>query len=360
MCFMQMAIQLGYRNLGHTGPNPSVGCVIVKPNQVIGRGVTAPGGRPHAETVALEMAGAEAKGATVYLTLEPCAHHGGTPPCTDALIKAGVAKVIIAVQDPDPRVNGSGVAQLKDAGIMVESGLLAEQAKELHAGFISRITRQRPMVTLKLATSLDGRIALGNGKSKWITNERSRIYAHRLRANHDAIIVGTNTVLKDNPQLTCRLKGMEDRSPVRIVLDGKGKIPSDSKVFQGKTPTWVFTAKNSKIVQPTDNTQIFYTDFTKDAMLPLRDVCQILSEKGINRLLVEGGSLLAASFLNEQLVDEVIWLQSPKILGGDGLPAIGNLSLQTLEDSGVFYTRSVTNLEGDCLLTLKKSAVSVK
>ena len=355
MRFMQMAISLGYRNLGHTGANPSVGCVIVKKNHIIGRGVTAPGGRPHAETIALAMAGKEAKGATVYITLEPCAHHGQTPPCTDALIKAGVAKVIIALRDPDPRVNGNGEAQLKNAGIIVENGLLAEQAKELHAGFISRITLNRPAITLKLATSLDGRIALANGKSKWITNERSRAYAHRLRASHDAIIVGSHTVVRDNPELTCRLNGMENRSPVRVVVDGKGIIPQDSKIFKGNTPTWIFTTKNSKIAQPTENTEIFYTDLTKDGMLPLRDVCRTLSEKGINRLLVEGGSMLAASFLNEQLVDEIHWLQSPKIIGGDGLPAVGNLSLQTLEESHVFRTRSVTNFEGDRLLILRKS-----
>jgi diaminohydroxyphosphoribosylaminopyrimidine deaminase/5-amino-6-(5-phosphoribosylamino)uracil reductase len=355
MRFMQMAISLGLRNLGHTGANPSVGCIIVKNNHIIGRGVTAPGGRPHAETIALAMAGKEAKGATVYITLEPCAHHGQTPPCTEALIKAGVTKVIIALRDPDPRVNGNGEAQLKNAGIIVECWFLSEQAKELHAGFISRITLNRPTITLKLATSLDGRIALANGKSRWITNERSRAYAHRLRANHDAIIVGSNTVILDNPQLTCRLPGLEDRSPVRIILDGKGKIPSDSKVFSGSTPTWLFTTKTTKITQPTDNTQIFYTDATKDGMLPLRDVCRTLSEKGINRLLVEGGSLLAASFLNEQLVDEIHWLQSPKIIGGDGLPAIANLSIQTLEDNHVFRTRSTANLEGDRLLILKKA-----
>ena len=352
---MQMAINLGYRNLGNTGPNPSVGCVIVKNNHVIGRGFTAKGGRPHAETLALEMAGKEAKGATVYITLEPCAHHGHTPPCTEALIKAGVAKVVIACQDPDPRVNGNGEAQLKNAGIVVESGLLAEQAKELHAGFISRILLKRPAVTLKLATSLDGRIALANGRSKWITNERSRAYAHRLRASHDAIMVGTNTVLKDNPELTCRLSGMESRSPVRIVLDAKGKIPQDSKVFQGSTPTWLCTKKGQKIMQPTDNTEIFYTEPTKDGMLPLAGMCRILGEKGINRLLVEGGSMLAASFLNEQLVDEIIWIQSPKILGGDGLPAIGSLSLQKLEEAYVFRVRHTANLEGDYILTLRKS-----
>ena len=349
---MLHAIRLGYRNLGNTGANPSVGCVIVKNNQIIGRGFTGDGGKPHAETIALSQAGAEAKGATAYVTLEPCAHHGKTPPCSAALIKAGVAEVIFALHDPDTRVNGKGEAMLRDAGIKVQSGLCTEEARILHVGFISRITHGRPYITLKLATSRDEKIA--GGKSKWITNERSRFYAHKLRAENDAIMVGSNTVMIDNPELNCRLAGLESRSPVRIILDRMGKIPKDFKVFSGTIPTWIFTTEHTKISQPTENTQIFYTTLHKDDTLPLREVCQIIGNQGINRLLVEGGSKLAASFFNEQLVDEIHWLQSSNIIGENGLPALGDIALSVLEDGHEFRVRSIANFEGDRLVVLQK------
>lgn len=354
MRFMEIAIALGYRALGNTGANPSVGCVIVNNHQIVGRGFTAPGGRPHAETIALTQAGNAAKGATVYVTLEPCAHHGATPPCAEALIKAGVAKVIFALHDPDPRVNGKGEALLKSAGIATESGLLAEKAAALHSGFLSRIMKGRPEITLKLATSLDGRIALATGESRWITNTYARAMAHRLRATHDAIMIGANTLRHDNPDLTCRLPGLENRSPIRIFMTVSGKIPANAKLFQGNTPTWIFTKIGTQIAQPTENVQIFYTEPAKDGTLPLQDVCQTLGTKGINRLLLEGGGMLAASFLKAQLVDRLIWMQSPRILGKSALPAVGELNVKTLEEAHGFRIRSVTNLEGDCLLTLTR------
>lgn len=349
---MLHAIRLGYRNLGNTGPNPSVGCVIVKNNQIIGRGFTADGGRPHAEVTALAQAGAEARGATVYVTLEPCAHHGNTPPCAQALIQAGVAEVIFALQDPDTRVNGKGAEMLRDAGIKVQSGLCADEARELHAGFISRITLGRPYITLKLATSRDEKIA--GGESQWITNERSRAYAHKLRAESDAIMVGSNTVITDNPELTCRLAGLEGRSPVRMILDRTGRILKESKVFSGETPTWVFAEEGAKILQASDNTRIFYTCPQDGGILPLREVCQIAGNHGINRLLVEGGSQLAASFLSEQLVDAVHWLQSPNIIGEGGLSALGDIALNTLEKSHEFRHRFTADFEGDRLVVLQK------
>lgn len=351
---MLHAIRLGYRNLGNTGANPSVGCVIVKNNQIIGRGFTGSRGRPHAETIALAQAGTDAKGATAYVTLEPCAHHGNTPPCAEALIKAGIAEVIFALYDPDARVNRKGEKMLRDAGIRVQSGFCAEEARTLHAGFISRITRGRPYITLKLATSADEKIAFADGKSKWITNERSRAYAHKLRAESDAIMVGSNTVMIDNPELTCRLEGLESRSPTRIILDKKARIPNDFKVFFGTTPTWIFTTEHTNILQPTENKQIFCTATNKDGTLSLREVCQIVGNNGINRLLVEGGSKLAASFLNEQLVDEIHWLQSPNNIGEGGLSALGDIALNTLEDTHEFRIRFTTNFEGDRLLVLQK------
>lgn len=350
--FMLHAIRLGYRNLGNTGANPSVGCVIVKNNQIIGRSFTGDGGRPHAETVALAQAGAEARGATAYVTLEPCAHHGKTPPCAQALIQAGVAEVIFALHDPDTRVNGKGEAMLRDAGIKVQSGLCADEAGELHAGFISRITLGRPYITLKLATSRDEKIAGGN--SKWITNERSRAYAHKLRAESDAIMVGSNTVIADNPELTCRLAGLESRSPIRMILDRTGRIPKESKVFSGETPTWIFAEEGVQILQPSDNTRIFYTYPQSNGTLPLREVCQIAGNHGINRLFVEGGSQLAASLLSEQLVDAIHWLQAPNMIGDGGLPALGDVALNTLEKSDEFRTRFTADFEGDRLVVLQK------
>src|SRR5262245_54706539 len=212
---MGAALSLAARNLGQTWPNPAVGCVIVDASgHVVGRGFTQRGGRPHAETEALKVAGGRARGGTAYVTLEPCAHHGKTPPCADALVAAGIARCVAAIEDPDPRVSGSGLATLRAAGISVDTGVLAERAKDLNIGFLTRIRAGRPFVALKLATSLDGRIATRSGESRWITGEAARAFGHLLRATHDAIAVGSGTVLTDDPELTCRLEGLEDRSPV--------------------------------------------------------------------------------------------------------------------------------------------------
>lgn len=351
---MLHAVGLGRRHLGQTGENPSVGCVIMKQGRVVGRAVTATGGRPHAETQALAMAGAEAAGADVYVTLEPCAHQGKTPPCTEALIAAKVARVFYAVRDPDPRVSGKGIAQLAAAGIETLH-LPTPEAEELHAGFVLRHTQQRPFITLKLGTSLDGRIALANGESKWITNNKAREFAHALRATHDAILAGTDTILHDNPTLTCRLPGLEAHSPVRVVLDRTGKIPRNHKVFQGHGRCLLFTTKGAYTGQAPENTELIYTEPMQNGMLPVKGVCQILSERGINRLLIEGGSKLASSFLGERFVDALVWLQSPKILGGDGLPAVGPLALNTLEEAYGFRVRYSADLEGDRLLTLHRA-----
>ena len=224
-------------------PNPAVGCVIVRDDRVVGRGWTQPGGRPHAETEALARAGAAAEGATAYVTLEPCCHWGRTPPCADALIAAGVARVVVAVEDPDPRVAGGGIARLRAAGIAVEAGLGAAEAAEINAGFFLRVRHGRPLVTLKLATSLDGRIATPIGESRWITGPAARERAHLLRATHDAILVGTGTVIADDPQLTCRLPGLADHSPVRVALDRQLRIPLEAHLIAEarQVPTWVVT-----------------------------------------------------------------------------------------------------------------------
>src|SRR5580700_3393612 len=247
---MRAALALARRGLGSTWPNPAVGCVIVNDGRVVGRGWTQKGGRPHAETEALQRAGVAAKGATAYVSLEPCSHHGKTPPCAEALIVARIARVVAAVEDPDPRVSGAGIARLRDAGVKVETGLCADEAAELNAGFFCRVKHGRPLVTLKLATSLDGRIATPSGESRWITGEAARERAHLLRATHDAVLVGTGTALADDPLLTCRLPGLADRSPVRIVLDRNLRLPATLRLFTEarETPSWVVTLNSSDTV----------------------------------------------------------------------------------------------------------------
>src|SRR3546814_156950 len=245
---MDMALDLARRGLGRVWPNPAVGCILVRDRRIVGRGWTQPGGRPHAETVALAQSGAAAQGATAYLTLEPCSHHGKTPPCADALVAAGIARAVVAVGDPDPRVNGNGLARLRKAGVTVELGLRSDEAAELNAGFFTRTLVGRPLVTLKLATTLDGRIAIHDGQSRWITGETARAWAHGLRARSDAIMVGSGTVLADDPQLTCRLPGLEDRSPVRIVVDSRLRIPLTARLFSTarEIPTWLVPVRGAE------------------------------------------------------------------------------------------------------------------
>ena len=241
---MRAALAMGRRGLGNTWPNPAVGCVILKDGHVVGRGWTQAGGRPHAETEALARAGEAARGATAYVTLEPCCHWGKTPPCADALIAAGLSRVVAAVEDPDPRVAGAGLARLRAAGLSVESGVCEAEAAELNAGFFQRVHTGRPLVTLKLAASLDGRIAAASGESRWITGEIARERVHLLRAEHDAVLVGTGTALADDPQLTCRLPGMASRSPVRIVMDRDLRLPRTAHLVAEarRAATWVLTS----------------------------------------------------------------------------------------------------------------------
>src|SRR5215475_6368773 len=238
---MQAALALARRGLGAVWPNPAVGCVIVKDGRVVGRGWTQPGGRPHGETEALRRAGPAARGATAYVSLEPCCHWGRTPPCVDALIAAGIQRVVVALEDPDPRVAGGGLRRLRAAGLTVETGLCAAEAAEVNAGFLCHRSLGRPLVTLKLATSLDGRIATRRGESRWISGSLARDRAHALRASHDAITVGVQTVLADDPQLTCRLPGLNDRSPVRVVIDRHLRIPPAARLIADarQVSTWV-------------------------------------------------------------------------------------------------------------------------
>lgn len=336
--FMALALRLARRGAGRTWPNPNVGCVIVHPSEagdplVVGRGATAPGGRPHAETLALARAGAAARGATAYVSFEPCAHHGQTPPCAEALIAAGLTRVVCAVADPDPRVNGRGIGLLRDAGIEVRTGVLEDEARRATAGFLSRIARGRPLVTLKLATSLDGRIAAVSGHSRWITGPEARARGHLLRARHDAILVGIGTVLADDPALTCRLPGLEDRSPVRVVIDGQLRLPLHSALVRTarEVPVWLVTRRahdaTSLAALTAQGVVIIEIDGPPNEPLPPESVLSALAARGITWLLIEGGARVATAFWKAHFVDRVVWFRAPFALGGDARPAFEALAL---------------------------------
>jgi diaminohydroxyphosphoribosylaminopyrimidine deaminase/5-amino-6-(5-phosphoribosylamino)uracil reductase len=354
---MRAALALARRGLGTVWPNPSVGCVIVKDGHVVGRGWTGRGGRPHGETEALRRAGAAAQGATAYVTLEPCSHWGKTPPCADALIAAGLRRIVVALEDPDPRVAGAGIERLRAAGLAVEIGLCAAEAAELNAGFLQRIRLGRPLVTLKLATSLDGRIATASGESRWITGPPARERAHLLRATHDAILVGTDTVLADDPQLTCRLPGLAGRSPVRIVIDRQLRIPPTARIIAEaqQVPTWVVTLPTAD-----PGRQQFLRDAAVEViaaepdsagMIDLPAALELLGKRGLTRLLVEGGGRLAAALLRAQLVDRLVWLHAPVLLGGDGVPAVAALDRAALAEMPRFE-RVAAEIVGEDGLTL--------
>jgi diaminohydroxyphosphoribosylaminopyrimidine deaminase / 5-amino-6-(5-phosphoribosylamino)uracil reductase len=354
---MRAALALARRGLGTVWPNPAVGCVIVDRGRVVGRGWTQPGGRPHGETEALGRAGEAARGATAYVSLEPCCHWGRTPPCTDALIAAGIRRVVIALEDPDPRVAGAGVRQLHAAGLEVETGLCEAEAAEINAGFFCRLRNRRPLVTLKLATSLDGRIATGSGESQWITGPPARERAHALRAAHDAIMVGTGTVLADDPQLTCRLPGLAHRSPVRVVVDRHLRIPPTTRLISDAraVPVWILTLPSAD----PERRQAFLRagatvidiDPSPDRNGSLAAALAALGERGITRLLVEGGGHLAAAFARAGLIDRLVWVHAPMLIGGDGIPAIAEVGLEVLSKAPSF-TRLSTETVGDDVLTV--------
>jgi len=332
--YMKMAIDLSKRGLGVVYPNPSVGCVIVKDKHIIGRGWTGKGGRPHAEKTALEQA-KNAKGAKVYVTLEPCSHHGKTSPCAEALICSEVAEVFIATSDPDPRVSGRGIKMLKDAGINVRFGVLKTQADIVHQGFFNRIKQNRPLITIKIASSADGKIANNKDKKSWVTGPQSRRKGHMYRACHDAIMIGVGTALIDNPSLDCRIAGLEGRSPVRVVVDTDLRINAMSNLCKSanKIPLWIMTAnsdnRKSAEIKKT-GAQIFYFKKNGEGQLDLSEVMSTLAKKGITRLLCEGGGKLNASLIRASLVDRLIWFKSFDSIGKNGVDALYGISLDEL------------------------------
>ena len=359
---MRAALALARRGNGRTWPNPSVGCVIVRDGRVVGRATTAQGGRPHAEPQALAMAGSAARGATAYVTLEPCCFHGRTPPCTEALVAAGIARVVVGVRDPDPRVNGAGLDRLRAAGIVVEEAVLEAEAEDVVAGFFSRIRRGRPMVTLKLASTLDGRIATRTGESQWITGEAARQEGHRLRADHDAIMVGVGTVLADDPRLNCRFPGFEDRAPIRIVMDSRLRLPLTSKL--------VMTARETPtLVMALPDTDPLRRDALTDLGVEVVDVppeevgrpdigaaLRHLGGRGLTRLLVEGGGRLIASLMAEGSIDRLVWFRAPVVIGGDGIPAAAAIGVDRLAQAPRWRRIGQVDLGDDVMETYARTA----
>lgn len=336
--FMQLALSLGRRGLGRTWPNPAVGAVIVKDGVILGRGWTQPGGRPHAETEALKRAGKAAKGATLYVTLEPCSHEGKTPPCIDAIIRAGIARVVSALEDPNPQVAGQGHTKLRERGIAVDVGLGAEQAVRTHAGHIRRMREGRPQILLKLAVSADGKAGAAGRKPVAITGAEARTRVHQMRATSDAILVGIGTVLADDPHLTCRLPGMIEQSPVRVVLDARLRIPMPASVVATarEVPTWIFAAPEASTmaeeVLKAKGVEVFRVA-AKDGRLDVAAVAKALAGRGITRLMVEGGPTVAASFVQAGLVDEAALFRSPNRVGADGVDALECLPLTALTEA---------------------------
>jgi diaminohydroxyphosphoribosylaminopyrimidine deaminase / 5-amino-6-(5-phosphoribosylamino)uracil reductase len=331
--FMRMAVALGERHLGMTWPNPSVGALVADVSggepRIVAQGVTGFGGRPHAERQALAAAGEGARGATLYVSLEPCAHHGKTPPCVDAIIPAGVARVVTALEDPDPRVRGRGHARLREAGIVVTIGVLAEEARRSHCGHFTRVGQGRPSMTLKLARTADGFASRIDGPRLMITGEEVNARVHMMRAHADAILVGVGTVLADDPLLTVRLPGLEDRSPVRVIFDSRLRTPPDAQVVTGasKVPTWIVTTEQGH--EAAERTlagagvEIFRVAQDAAGQLDPREALATLAGRGITRIFTEGGPSLADCFARADLLDEVIISTSPNALGEPGRGAVG-------------------------------------
>jgi diaminohydroxyphosphoribosylaminopyrimidine deaminase/5-amino-6-(5-phosphoribosylamino)uracil reductase len=359
---MRHALALAARGLGRVAPNPAVGCVIVRDGRIAGRGWTQPGGRPHAETEALKQAGGMARGATAYVTLEPCSHHGETGPCAEALIGAGVARVVAAMADPDQRVSGRGLAMLRDAGVEVASPLLEDEAAALNLGFVLNRTEDRPLVTLKLAMSLDGRIATRTGQSQWITGPAARRHGHLLRATHDAIMVGAGTARADDPELTCRLPGLRDRSPVRVVLDGRLSLSLTGRLVRtaGETPLAVFCGPRAdadrRDALKRAGASVRQADVDAAGQPEPRAVLRDLAAAGITRLLLEGGARLAASFLRAGLVDRIAAYRAGAVIGGDGLAAIAGFGLETLDAAPGYRRTGVRALGDDVLETFTRAS----
>ncbi|MCC5984044.1 MAG: bifunctional diaminohydroxyphosphoribosylaminopyrimidine deaminase/5-amino-6-(5-phosphoribosylamino)uracil reductase RibD [Rhodobacteraceae bacterium] len=351
---MRLAIALGRRGLGRVWPNPAVGCVLVRAGRIVGRGWTAPGGRPHAETLALAQAGTQARGATAYVSLEPCAHHGRTPPCAQALIEAGVARVVTALTDPDPRVDGGGHAMLRAAGIAVTEGVEAAAARAANAGFVSRLVRGRPWLTLKLALTLDGRIATASGESRWITGGAARRAVHAMRATHDAVLVGAGTARADDPDLRVRDLGT-GWQPVRLVADSRLRLPVGGRLgaSAGAAPVWMLHGRDAppeaRAAWAAAGAEVIMVPDAPAGGLDPAAMLRALGEKGLTRVLCEGGGLLAASLLRAGLVDELAVFSAGRLIGAEGRSGMGPLRLAALAEAPHFHLIDTRPVGADLL-----------
>ncbi len=356
--YMELALSLGRRGLGNTWPNPAVGAVIVKDGDILGRGWTQPGGRPHAEVEALRRAKKLAQGATMYVTLEPCSHQGKSPPCADAIIRAGIARVVSAMEDPNPEVAGQGHERLRAKGIAVEVGLGADEARRTYIGHITRIQEGRPYVLLKLALSADDKVGLAGRKPVALSGEQARERVFQMRAMSDAILVGIGTVLADNPHLTCRLPGMIERSPVRVVLDSQLRLPLATSVVATvrETPTWVITSGNPSAIAEEilrqRGCQVFRVG-ERNGRLDLDEVLKVLAGQGITRLMVEGGPTVAASLVAADLVDEAVLIRADKSVGASGIDALEGMPLGALTTK--LQMRGSERLGSDTIETFERA-----
>jgi diaminohydroxyphosphoribosylaminopyrimidine deaminase/5-amino-6-(5-phosphoribosylamino)uracil reductase len=357
---MRLALSQARRAEGSTFPNPPVGAVVYRGDRVLGRGYTRPAGGPHAEIIALENArrrhgAGSLRGATLAVTLEPCCHQGRTPPCTEAVVAAGIARVAVGHLDPSCEVGGRGLRRLRARGLRVEVGILEESCRYQHRGFLSCQERGRPWVALKLAASLDGRIATSRGESRWISGEGSRLRVHQLRARADALLVGSGTVRVDDPELTARRDGRLVRRPIRILVDSRLSVPASRRLFRGPAAatTWVLAAPRA----PAERRRRLESRGVRVLSIPRRgahlDLARTLArlaEEGLTSLLVEGGGGMAAALFRAGLVDEVHWFLAPILLGGDGLPAVGDLYLARLSSRVPIRIRDLKRLGQDLYL----------
>jgi len=351
--FMSYALALSRKNLGLCKENPTVGCVIVNGDEIISTGVTAKGGRPHGEIVAINKVVDKKvlKNSTIYITLEPCSHFGKTSPCVDEIVKHGFKRVVIAVKDPNPLIDGAGIAKLKNSQIEVTYGVLENEAREINRGFFTAQTTGKPFVTMKLATSLDGKIATKNYDSKWITGEKARQYSHYLRSINDGVLVGAGSVKYDNPSLNCRINGLEEYSPLKIILSRNLDFDKNLNIFKNPEKTIILTTSTKKF----DLAKTIICR-EKDGKIDLEDALNKLCQIGVNSLLVEGGSMVATEFLQANLIDELVWMQNKKIVGNDGIAAIGDLRIEMIAQSlEQFETSSIRHVEDDLILTYRKN-----
>ncbi len=350
---MELALRMAHRMLGRTAPNPAVGAIIADETtgEMITRGWTQQGGRPHAEAHALDLAGARARGLTMYVSLEPCSHHGRTPPCANAIVAAGMRRVVCAIEDPNPEIAGRGLAVLRDAGVAVDLGLCAEEARWMAAGHILRMIRDRPFVQLKIAVSADGLIAPGDGAPRWVTGPEARRFAHILRARADAILVGRKTVADDNPELTCRLPGLEDRSPRRIILDAKFRTSPTAKMLQTaeRVPVTIFGDTRSTPPPYPKGVEVRRMPAGSDGRLSLSVALESLAAEGVTRVLVEGGPTIAGAFLAADLVDEVVIGHGTEALGSKGRMPVGDHGLEFLARSERWQTVDERRIGADRL-----------